>query len=467
MPLATPQSGVGIALEATRGTVVDPTFFIPVDTNLDIFDNVMYLQDHALRGSMARTFSAQKGVSHSEINFGNAVYLDSFGFPLTGVLGDVSWRLTRKATDGVTNTDTSLTSATAAFTSADVGCLVTGSGIYPGTTIASVSSGTAVVLSHATTASASGVTFYITGRAVADGVTNGTTTVTSATAAFTAADVNCAVSGTDIPAGAYIVSVTNGTTIVISAAATGSHTGNTLTIGAGAPFTTYLSVQNSLASHGQPPSYTVTDFYGIASNGGRQYGYGMFSDVTMTFNADGFLTYTTKAMAFPSASDETPDFKFTTIQPEAAWEGSTTIASSSNATLETGTFTFSRTVTPNYTVNGVQHPYTLWAGTYEQTAKCGFIIDDDTEYTRYLNNTQPAFDVTFTRGVGSAYLALGIHMSQAAYVTGKPAVRSKDYVTAEFDITGIANGTDKGVSGGLSPVKVTLTNAVPPGIYSA
>lgn len=67
-------------------------------------------------------------------------------------------------------------------------------------------------------------------RVVADGVLNTTTTVTSATAAFTSADVGAAISGTGIPANATIASVTNATTVVISAAATATASGVTLTI---------------------------------------------------------------------------------------------------------------------------------------------------------------------------------------------------------------------------------------------
>lgn len=63
-----------------------------------------------------------------------------------------------------------------------------------------------------------------------DGVTNGTTTMTSATAAFTFRDIGKPITGTDIPAGTFIQSVTNATTIVLSAAATGSHTGNNFEI---------------------------------------------------------------------------------------------------------------------------------------------------------------------------------------------------------------------------------------------
>jgi hypothetical protein len=68
------------------------------------------------------------------------------------------------------------------------------------------------------------------GRTVNDAVTNGTTTVTSATAAFVASDVAKKVVGTNIPAGATIVSQA-GTSIVISAAATGSSSGGQLSIG--------------------------------------------------------------------------------------------------------------------------------------------------------------------------------------------------------------------------------------------
>jgi hypothetical protein len=67
----------------------------------------------------------------------------------------------RTVTDGVTNTDTSLVSATAAFTAADVGRNVWGAGIAPNTHIVSVTNGTTVVLSAATTATASGVTVNI------------------------------------------------------------------------------------------------------------------------------------------------------------------------------------------------------------------------------------------------------------------------------------------------------------------
>lgn len=67
----------------------------------------------------------------------------------------------RRVADAATATSTALTSATAAFTSTDVGSLVIGEGIVAGTTISTVTNGTTVVLSQATTATASNVVVTI------------------------------------------------------------------------------------------------------------------------------------------------------------------------------------------------------------------------------------------------------------------------------------------------------------------
>ena len=67
-------------------------------------------------------------------------------------------------------------------------------------------------------------------RFVTDAVLNSSTTVTSATAAFTSADVGSFMTGTGIPSGATIASVTNATTVILSAAATATATGVTITI---------------------------------------------------------------------------------------------------------------------------------------------------------------------------------------------------------------------------------------------
>lgn len=67
-------------------------------------------------------------------------------------------------------------------------------------------------------------------RVVTDGVTVVGTTVTSATAAFTSADVNKVITGTGVAAGAFIVSVQSATSVTMSANGTAG-TAATLTIG--------------------------------------------------------------------------------------------------------------------------------------------------------------------------------------------------------------------------------------------
>lgn len=63
----------------------------------------------------------------------------------------------RTVADGVLNSTTTVTSATAAFVAGDVGKLVVGTGIPAGTTIASRTNATTIVLSQAATGTASGV----------------------------------------------------------------------------------------------------------------------------------------------------------------------------------------------------------------------------------------------------------------------------------------------------------------------
>ena len=152
--------------------------------------------------------------------------LSGYGYPGTGP--DVA---SRTVTDGVTATSTTLTSASAAFTTADIGSGVTGTNIAAGSYIVSVTSATVAVLNLATTGGGSGLTINIGPRTVADGVLNSTTTVTSATAAFTASDVGAQITGSGIPAGTTILSVDSGSSITLSQPVLGDAVTVTLVIG--------------------------------------------------------------------------------------------------------------------------------------------------------------------------------------------------------------------------------------------
>lgn len=85
------------------------------------------------------------------------------------------------AADGVTNTDTSFVSATAAFTILDVGKVIVAAGVTAGTYIKSVTNATTVVLSAATTATATAVDFQITPNQTDTLYVDGTPIVLTAT----------------------------------------------------------------------------------------------------------------------------------------------------------------------------------------------------------------------------------------------------------------------------------------------
>lgn len=107
----------------------------------------------------------------------------------------------RVVTDGVTtNTSTAITSATAVFTAADRGRPITGTGIPAATTIASVTSATAAVLSAAATATGTGVTFTI-------GVALASPSYTATMAPYSCVDACLNLSGAELKCKAFTIDV--------------------------------------------------------------------------------------------------------------------------------------------------------------------------------------------------------------------------------------------------------------------
>jgi hypothetical protein len=88
---ASVRSYVGIAKEATKGTVVAPTDFIPVGKDtLKPQDMVDALYDQGLRGSNVLNYNYIPGRKHSTFDFGGAVFADTIGYSIAGLLGSVA-----------------------------------------------------------------------------------------------------------------------------------------------------------------------------------------------------------------------------------------------------------------------------------------------------------------------------------------------------------------------------------------
>lgn len=89
MPLPTWRSWVGVAREATRGTPVLPTDFVPV-TSQQGQDTVMLLQDQGMRGSAVSDYGLVAGPAMSTYDLSGDVFPDVFPYFLGAVLGDVT-----------------------------------------------------------------------------------------------------------------------------------------------------------------------------------------------------------------------------------------------------------------------------------------------------------------------------------------------------------------------------------------
>lgn len=85
------RSYIGIAKEVTKGTVVAPTDFIPVaKDSLKPVDIVDPLYDTGLRGSNVVNYNYIQGRTRSTFDFGGAVFADTIGYGIAGVLGAVA-----------------------------------------------------------------------------------------------------------------------------------------------------------------------------------------------------------------------------------------------------------------------------------------------------------------------------------------------------------------------------------------
>lgn len=240
--------------------------------------------------------------------------------------------------------------------------------------------------------------------------------------------------------------------------------GSVATTGASAPYTHTISLKNSLTSGAddQPISYTLTDFYAADV---RSYPGCQFSDFSLKFNADGMLEYETKATGWLSSAVSDPTPSFSTVLPTPVWRGTVSIGGSAVSTGMTGNIDMKRNVTPVYGISSTQNPFNVFLGPLEVSGKITFIMEDDTELTRYLTNTQPAIVLNWAYGAGAAAVQIQATITKGAY-TAAVIERGDDFVKVTVDINAQGNTTDAGSTGGFSAIKWVLQNAKASGTYA-
>ena len=239
--------------------------------------------------------------------------------------------------------------------------------------------------------------------------------------------------------------------------------GDVVTSGSSAPYTHAISLKNAVGStaDAQPRALTIADFYSANT---RYYPGCQVTDFGMTFSADGLLEYTAKLAGFPSSTTSAPTPSYTTVLPTQVWTGNVTIGGTSIGYVKTANVDLSRKSEVIFTINGTQSPYQVFVSDFSSKGKITFIMQDDTELTRYLNNTQPTINFNFSTGTGATATQVMFNLTKGAYTTSAYD-RGSDHVEIMVDFEGMGNTTDAGASAGYSPIKFTLQNAFTSGTY--
>ena len=245
--------------------------------------------------------------------------------------------------------------------------------------------------------------------------------------------------------------------------ALGGLLGSVTTTGGSAPYTHAISIKNatSVGADAQPTSFTLTDFYAAEV---RAYAGIQIHDFSLKFTSDGLLDYDAKGTGWVSTAASTPTPSFSSNLPISTWIGTVSIGGSTISNSVDGNIDMTRPVTPIFGIQNTKNPYQVFLGALETKGKIRFIMEDNSELTRFLTNTQPAITLNWAQGAGANATQVAFTITKGAYIAAV-IDRSKDYVEIEVDIMAEGNTTDTGATGGFGNIKWTLQNAKPSGTY--
>jgi hypothetical protein len=97
--------------------------------------------------------------------------------------------------------------------------------------------------------------------------------------------------------------------------------------------------------------------------------------------------------------------------------------------------------------------------------KLNFIAADESPLLYMLNNSQPQLQLYIDNGLSGANKVVFQVDCQIAAFTESEADGTKSAVEYGNSFQALFNTTNAGGSGGYSPIKVSVTNNVPPGTY--
>lgn len=229
--------------------------------------------------------------------------------------------------------------------------------------------------------------------------------------------------------------------------------------GTAAPYATAFSTL--CTGDTQPPSQTWTIFDPL---GTWQYPGQKCSELSFKWNADGYLTWAAKLAGWTYVAGTTPTPSWaSTPKPQPNWAIACKLAGTQVFTQD-GEITIKRPVAAIRGANGTQNPYSMWSGDVSVEGKLTLVMEDTSQRSNFQSGTAQSLDLSYLTGTGATQTGLDLHGTLATFTEGTPAY-GKDYIELPVSFACDANATDTGASGGWSPLKATLTNAMPSGTY--
>jgi hypothetical protein len=127
--------------------------------------------------------------------------------------------------------------------------------------------------------------------------------------------------------------------------------------------------------------------------------------------------------------------------------------------------TLKRKVDLIYGLANSQDPIVIQRGQLSCDGKAKFVARDEVPLLNMINNTQGQVQILMDNGiVGAGQRGITCNFQQASW-EGAKLDEGKQATMWDVGIDGIANSTDAGATGGLSPLKITLINGNPGTIY--
>lgn len=223
--------------------------------------------------------------------------------------------------------------------------------------------------------------------------------------------------------------------------------------GAGAPYAHAFNALNS--GDQQPPGHTLWDDYSVSC---RRYPGAQCSSLAISWEDNGLLAYEAEFLTLGDTVVAAPVAAYGALAPHPAW-ASTCLIGGAAAYPLSGECTITRNdAEPIHVQDGLQSPRHIWVGSLSIEGTVVLLMEADTYYQQFIDNTQPTLDFNFTTGAGVAQTGLRLLMSKATW--REPEIdRSASYIKLELGYKALGNTTDAGVSAGYSPIKATLSNA--------